>query len=303
MGQQGRKPAESDGSRRGEKTMKGSIVPRGILTLGLSAVLLAATASSASAVVTTLDPTSTDFGDRQVGTTSPAQAFTLNHRCQIVTIDIGFFDITINECAFFGPSSFPTNIVASGDFAATDDCPATLTTTSLTGVSCTINGTFTPTSTGPKEGTLSTGTGGPTATLTGNGVTVPTPPTPPEPGPAPPEPAPPAPVTGPTPPQPGQPALQLDLDAKKQELRTKLTFFATTNVDSTLVAGGSIKQTTKQLVGGDKTKVNGKLKSSARKKLAKKLDKKGKAKAKVEVSAASETSGTAIDEIKVKLKD
>jgi hypothetical protein len=271
---------------------------RVILTLSLTAMLLGATASTAGAT-RTISPTSADYGNRQVGTTSPPQAFTLRVRCTLIV-----FPTTQCLQDTFTPSISITvgQFVQTDQFVQTNNCPATMTgLATKPGVdpqkgetSCTINVTFTPTSTGPKVGTLRTGSGGPTAALSGDGVTTPTPPTPPAPGPQPPPEG---------EPQPGFPALQLDLDAKKQELRTKLTFFATTNVDSTLVAGGSIKQTTKQLVGGEKTKVNGKLKSSARKKLAKKLDKKGKAKAKVEASAASETSGTAIDEIKVKLKD
>jgi hypothetical protein len=56
-------------------------------------------------------------------------------------------------------------------------------------------------------------------------------------------------------------------------------------------------------LGHPKTKVKAKLKSKKRKKLAQRLDRKNNAKAKVEASAASETSGSVIDEIKVKLKD
>jgi hypothetical protein len=272
---------------------------RAILTLSLTAVLLGATASTASAT-RTLSPTSTNYGNRQVGTTSPPQAFTLRVRCTRVV-----FPTTRCIEDTFSPSISITSGqfgLPSSQFAQTNNCPATMTgLATKPGVdpqegetSCTINVTFTPTSTGPKVGTLRTGSGGPTAGLSGNGVTTPTPPTPPTPGPQPPPEG---------EPQPGFPALQLDLDAKKQELRKKLTFFATTNVDSTLVAGGSIKQTTKPLEGTVKTKIKAKLKSKKRKQLAQRLDRKNNAKAKVEASAASGTSGTAIDEIKVKLKD
>jgi hypothetical protein len=271
---------------------------RVILTLSLTAILLGATASATSAT-RTLSPTSTDYGNRQIGTTSPGQAFTLRVRCTLVV-----FPTTKCLQDTFSPSISITvgQFVQTDQFVQTNNCPATMTgLATKPGVdpqkgeaSCTINVAFTPTSTGPKPGTLRTGSGGPTAELTGNGVTTPTPPTPPTPGPLPPPEG---------EPQPGFPALQLDLDAKKQELRKKLAFFATTNVDSTLVAGGSIKQTTKQLEGSVKTKINGKLKSSVRKKLAKRLDKKGKVKAKVEAGAASETSGSVIDEMKVTLKD
>ena len=269
-----------------------------ILALSLAAIFLGATASAASAT-RTLTPTSTDYGNRQIGTPSPAQAFTLRVRCTLVV-----FPTTKCLQDTFSPSISITSGqfgLSSSQFAQTNNCPATMTgLATKPGVdpqegetSCTINVTFTPTSTGPKVGTLRTGSGGPTAGLSGNGVTTPTSPTPPTPGPPPPPEG---------EPQPGFPALQLDLDAKKQELRKKLTFFATTNVDSTLVAGGSIKQTTKQLEGSVKTKIKAKLKSKKRKQLAQRLDRKNNAKAKVEASAASETSGTAIEEIKVKLK-
>jgi hypothetical protein len=59
----------------------------------------------------------------------------------------------------------------------------------------------------------------------------------------------------------------------------------------------------KELVGGAKTKVKATLKSKRFKSLARTLDRTGKAKAKVEATATSPTSGTVIDEIKVKLKD
>jgi hypothetical protein len=269
-----------------------------ILALSVTAILWGATASTASAT-RTLSPTSTDYGNRQVGTTSPAQAFTLRVRCTRVV-----FPTTKCIEDTFSPSISITvgQFVQTDQFAQTNNCPATMKgLATKPGVdpqegesSCTINVTFTPTSTGPKVGSLRTGSGGPTAGLSGNGVTTPTPPTPPTPGPQPPPEG---------EPQPGFPALQLDLDARKQELRKKLTFFATTNVHSTLVAGGSIKQTTKQLEGTVKTKIKAKLKSKKRKQLAQRLDRKNNANAKVEASAASETSGTAIDEIKVKLKD
>jgi hypothetical protein len=269
---------------------------RVILTLSLTAILLGATASTASAT-RTLSPTSVDYGNRQIGTSSPAQAFTLSVRCTLV-----IFPTT--NCI---EDTFSPSISTSGQFAQTNNCPATMTglatkpgvDPALGAQTCTINVTFTPTSTGPQTGTLRTtgilsGSPGPAATLTGNGVTFPTPPTPPTPGPLPPPEG---------EPQPGFPALQLDLDAKNQELRKKLTFFATTNVDSTLIVAGSIKQTTKRLEGSVKTKIISRLKSSALKRLAKRLDTKGKATAKLEAGAASETSGSAIDEIKVKLKD
>lgn len=264
--------------------MKRSIVPRGILTLTVTVALVAIPVSSASAA-RTLNPGTVDFGNRQVNTTSPPQTHELKVFC----------DAPFLVCALIalagGADNFTPSVSTSGDFAQTNNCLGTLNGASPTGQSCTINTTFTPTSAGPKEGTLSTGPGGPTATLTGTGVTTETPPTPPEPGP-------------PTPPiePPGEPPT-LDLNAKKQELKKKLTFFATANVDATLAVGGSVKKTTKQLAGGVRTKVRAKVKQSQRKKLAKKLDKKGKAKAKVQAAATAADGGTATDQIKVRLRD
>ena len=254
---------------------------RVILTLSLTAILLGAAASTASAT-RTLSPTSVDYGNRQLGTSSPAQAFTLRVRCTLV-----IFPTT--KCL---QDTFSPSISTSGQFAQTNNCPATLTghatkpgvDPELGAETCTINLIFAPTSTGPIAGTLSTGSGGPTAALSGNGVTFPTPPTPPTPGPAP-------------------PALVLDLGAKKQELRKTLTFFATTNVNSKLEAGGSVKKTTRGLAAGKKTKVKAKLRKSTREKLADKLAASGKAKAKVEALATDQFGNTDIQEIAVKLKD
>jgi hypothetical protein len=155
-----------------------------ILALSLAVVLLAATASTASAElvlspwycpppstppttveqipVTCINPAthpgvvrgSFDFGDRQVGTTSSAQRLAL---------------------AVLGNDSFIPRISVSGDYAQTNNCPPTLSAPEGQIQGCLITVTFTPTSTGPKHGTLSVGTGGPTAALAGNGVTTPTP--------------------------------------------------------------------------------------------------------------------------------
>jgi hypothetical protein len=251
--------------------MKRTIVPRGMLTLGLTVVIFAATASSAGAVLT-LDPTSVDFGNRQVNSTSPAQAHTLNLRCNRFQ--------NFNLCAITGPISFSPDISVTGDFGVTEDCPTTLTTSSATtGVSCTINTTFTPTSTGPKEGILSTG--GPEATLTGTGVATEQPDIPPEPG--------------------ETPTLTLDLDAKKQELKKKVKFFAEANEDATMAIGGGVKVTERELVGGDRRKVKAKPKN--RGKLVNKLATTGKAKVKIQAEAVSESGATDRDKVTVKLRD
>jgi hypothetical protein len=65
--------------------------------------------------------------------------------------------------------SFNPEIRVSGDFAQTNNCPATLSAPAAQIQGCLITVTFSPTRSGPREGILSTGTGGPTAELTGNG--------------------------------------------------------------------------------------------------------------------------------------
>jgi hypothetical protein len=123
---------------------------------------------------------------------------------------------------------------------------------------------------------------------------------PPQPEPPPPE----APPPGP-PSEPGSFApLTLDLGGKKQKLRKKVKFSATATAASVLVATGkAIKETTKELAAGEKTKVKAKLKRKARNRLEEKLDKKGKTKTKIKATATDQSGGTATDKVKVKLKD
>jgi hypothetical protein len=98
--------------------------------------------------------------------------------------------------------------------------------------------------------------------------------------------------------------LDLELDATKQELRKKVKFFATASSDSTLVASGkAIVKTTKGLAAWDKTKVRAKLKRAKRKRLANKLDRKGKAKTKVRATATDQRGAEAADKVQVKFKD
>jgi hypothetical protein len=225
---------------------KRTIVPGGILALGLAAVLLGATASTAGAEgfltpwycpptpsqsVTEQQTyncnlgegafgfgTPFDFGNRQVGTTSPAQRFAL---------------------LVYRPDTFDPSIRVSGDYAQTNNCPPTLAATAQP-QGCLINVTFTPTGTGPKGGTLSTGPGGPTGTLTGTGVTAPTPPV--------------LPLT-----------LFLTHYARVAELKQKLKFLATTNNDSTLVVRGkTIKRTTKRVAAGEQTTIKARLEHPSR---------------------------------------
>jgi hypothetical protein len=294
--------------------MNRTIISRGILALSFAVVLLAATASSAGAVVT-LDPTSVDFGNRQVGTTSPPQAHTLTLRCNTFQgMDLCALSAGGQLVAQEGPEAgfifYDPEISVTGDFAVTDDCPppdpeaiASLVTSSATGVSCTITTTFTPTSPGPKEGVLSTGPGppihlgpplpsGPEATLTGDGVTTPTPPTPPEPGPT--------------------PELTLDLEAKKQKLReetSRVNFSAEANEDATMAVEGGAKSTESgvrfdeyALVGGEGRKIRVRPKKE-RRKLEDKLATTGKAKVKVQAEATSESGDTDRDQVTIKLRD
>ncbi len=217
----------------------------GVLTLSLAVVLLAASASTASAEKTLgtwncPPPTSpaTDigqvslgcfggplfgnssfnFGDRQVETTSPVQRFALAVWCRP---GHGVCPDTLNP-----------SIAVPGDYAQTNNCPPTLSASypgQLQG--CIIEVTFAPTSTGPKGSTLSTGPGSPTVRLTGNGVTTATP-----------------------------PALPLLLSAwyrgapsadRWAVLQKKLTLFATTNNDSTVVVRGGVKKTVAHTMGGE----------------------------------------------------
>ena len=257
--------------------MKRRIVPGGILALSLAVILLAATASTASAdrVLSPwycpplpTPPTSTeqipggcldplgagpgfDFGDRQVGTTSPAQGFAL-----------GVYD---ND-------ALDPRISVSGDYAQTNNCPPTLSAGAFPQLQgCLIMVTFTPTGTGPKNGTLSTGPGGPTAALTGSGVTTPTP--------------------------PALPLLLSVSSRSKQKLEKKVTLFATTNYDSTLVArGDKIKKTTKQLAALESTRIKPRLKHLKRLK-----QKPTRPKVKIKLAATDEFDQTATEETKVTL--
>ena len=163
--------------------MKRRIVPGGILALSLAVVLMAATANTASAdrhlfpwcapLPTTPLPADGqipgggcldagprevfDFGDRQVGTTSPAQ---------------GFYTVVLRGDFKPGDRHFDPRVSVSGDYTQTNNCPPTLLATE----GCLITVTFAPRSTGPKKGTLSIGPEGPTAKLSGRGVTTRTPP-------------------------------------------------------------------------------------------------------------------------------
>ena len=96
----------------------------------------------------TVSPTSLTFGGQLVGTSSTPQSVTLSNT--------GSNSVTINS------------ISASGDFSETDNCGSSLAGNS----SCTINVTFTPTSSGTRTGTLtvSDAAGTQNVSLTGTGT-------------------------------------------------------------------------------------------------------------------------------------
>ena len=94
------------------------------------------------------------------------------------------------------------------------------------------------------------------------------------------------------------------LKTDTQELTKKLKLFATVTVASTLVVDGKqIKETRKELAANQKTSVKAKLKRKSWKKLARELDRKGKAEVKITASARSQSGVAASDRVKVKLKD
>jgi hypothetical protein len=78
----------------------------------------------------TLSATNLAFSTQNVGTTSPAQSFTLTYN--------GTSTLTI------------ASITATGDFAVTNTCGGSV----AAGASCTITVTFTPTATGPQTGQI-----------------------------------------------------------------------------------------------------------------------------------------------------
>ncbi len=101
-----------------------------------------------------LNPSSLNFGNQTVGTTSQPQTITVTNVAPSGNLKISKISIT------------GTN---PGDFAQTNNCPASLTP----GASCTVNVTFTPSATGSRSGNVSftdNGGGSPqTAPLTGVG--------------------------------------------------------------------------------------------------------------------------------------
>jgi arylsulfatase A-like enzyme len=96
----------------------------------------------------------------------------------------------------------------------------------------------------------------------------------------------------------------LDLEAKKQKLKSKVAFYATANIPSTLVARGkAIKKTAKELARKQRTKIKAKLKRAKRKRLAHELDETGRAKIKLKATATASSVATARDTVRVKFKE
>jgi Beta-propeller repeat/Abnormal spindle-like microcephaly-assoc'd, ASPM-SPD-2-Hydin/Cep192 domain 4 len=114
------------------------------------------TGTGTSGSVVSLSPTSLTFSSQALGTTSAAQTVTLSNT--------GNASLSL------------TSITASGDFAETNTCPASL-AAGNPAPSCTISVTFKPTSSGTRTGTLTitdNASGSPqTASLTGTGTTAP----------------------------------------------------------------------------------------------------------------------------------
>ena len=126
----------------------GSLTIGGDFKATPSSVSLSGTPDASTGVLST---TALTFGNQVVGTTSALQTVTL-----------------------FSNGTVPLNlsgIQTTGDFSQTNNCGTSL----APGISCTITIAFTPTTHGPRSGTLTVGgdfTGAvPTATLSGNGTT------------------------------------------------------------------------------------------------------------------------------------
>jgi Abnormal spindle-like microcephaly-assoc'd, ASPM-SPD-2-Hydin/Cep192 domain 4/Beta-propeller repeat len=114
------------------------------------------TGTGTSGAVVSLSPTSLTFSSQALGTTSAAQTVTLSNTGN-ATLSL-------------------TSITASGDFAETNTCPASL-AAGNPAPSCTISVTFKPTASGTRTGTLTitdNASGSPqTVSLTGTGTTAP----------------------------------------------------------------------------------------------------------------------------------
>ena len=155
-------------------TKASTIVSGGILALSLAVVLLAATASTASA-------------SRVVGTWNcqpPPAAPSLpvdDPQIQSCFGGLGRFNFGYHQLGTsasqrfalgVSDDTFSPRIGVSGDYTQTNNCPPTLSAPNERVQGCIIDVTFTPTGKGPRRGTLTTGPGGPTVALNGGGEPV-----------------------------------------------------------------------------------------------------------------------------------
>ena len=129
-----------------------------LFVVGTLVCLLLLTGSAAAKMVTvTLSSDSVAFGDETVGSSSSPQVETLRLSCS-------------------APCNFSPVIASSNPaFAAASGCPTMMIADFGSDATCPISLSFTPAALGPVGGTLSTGSGAPTASLSGNGVTAPPP--------------------------------------------------------------------------------------------------------------------------------
>jgi hypothetical protein len=154
-----------------------TIVPGGILALSLAVVLMAATASTASAervlAPWNCPPPSTPpttFGQVEGCLLGVNANGTLN----ISSFDFGYNRIGTSTSQRFAlgvsGDTFNPSISVSGDYTQTHNCPPTLSAGAAPEIDgCLITVTFAPTGKGPGPGTLSTGPGGPELALEGAG--------------------------------------------------------------------------------------------------------------------------------------
>ena len=99
-------------------------------------------------------------------------------------------------------------------------------------------------------------------------------------------------------------APRLELKARDQKLKDELAVSITVDIDSTVVTTGkAIKKVTEELAANEKTTLTATLKPKQRRKLAQKLDRKGKAKTSVEADVVTAFGGTATDDLTVRFRD
>ncbi len=131
---------------------------RMIAAAGMASALIAIAPASASAGTTVSTP-NLDFGSVPVGTQSPSLPVTLTETCTSISCLVSFI-----------PDQFAPVVTATSGFTQTNSCPTTLLGMLGLPQSCTIDVSFVPLVGGPISGLLSTGTGGPTVSLAGNGT-------------------------------------------------------------------------------------------------------------------------------------